>query len=284
MYGLKLKAFEIQGHRGARGLYPENTIPAFIEAVNHGAHTLEMDVVVSKDNSIVVSHEPWMSEIICAGPNGKELQKNSAQQYNLYNMNYAEIKLFDCGMRENPEFPLQKKIPAHKPLLSQVIYEVESHIKRNKLASVNYNIEIKSEAEHVTIFYPEPAAYVQLLYTELKKLNLLSKVILQSFDVQIMNEINKTDPDIITSLLVENSESLQANLGKLNFTPSIYGPDFNFVTEEMIKELHAKKIKLIPWTVNEEKDVMRLFEWGADGIISDYPDRAMKILGPLMRK
>src|SRR5688572_19393487 len=103
-------AFDIQGHRGSRGLMPENTIPAFLKAVELGVSTIEMDVVVSMDGQIVVSHEPWMSDVICTRPDGQPVSKKEAKSFNFYQMKYAQIQSFDCGMRLDPEFPNQQKI------------------------------------------------------------------------------------------------------------------------------------------------------------------------------
>ena len=157
------KNINIHGHRGARGLFPENTVAAFIEAVKMGVDTLELDVVISADNKVVVSHEPWMNELFCTKPDGTPVEKNAGQKYNLHKMTYAEIKSFDCGKRTNPGFPQQKAIPSYKPLLREVIEEVETFTKENKLPPVKYNIEIKSEQKDDGIFNPLPEIFVNLV-------------------------------------------------------------------------------------------------------------------------
>src|ERR1700757_4808979 len=122
---------EIHGHRGARGYYPENTITSFIEAIKLGVTAIELDVVISKDMQVVVSHEAWMNEAFCSRPDGMEVESNSRAKYNLFKMKYEEIVKFDCGNRGNTEFPLQQPMPEHKPLLSEVIDKVESYTKEN---------------------------------------------------------------------------------------------------------------------------------------------------------
>ena len=268
---------DIQGHRGARGLYPENTVTAFIEAVKLGVNTLEMDVIVSKDSQLVVSHEAWMSDEICTKPNGELVEKDAAAKYNLYKMNYAEIKQYDCGMRVHPRFLTQKKLPEHKPLLSEVITKVEAFIKENKLPPIIYSIETKSEPKDDGIFNPAPKTFVRLLYTELKKQNILNRIIIQSFDVRTLQELRKVDPKIKTSFLVENTTGLKSNLAQLGFDPTIYSPDFNLINDTLVKDLHQKNILLIPWTVDEISDMKRLVNMGVDGIITDYPDRAINL-------
>src|SRR5258706_6841771 len=112
--------FDIQGHRGARGLKPENTIPAFLTALDTGVTTLEMDVVITRDKQVVVSHEPWMSAGICTNAFGKPVKEKEEKKYNLYRMTYEEIKQFDCGSRGDVKFPGEGKMKAVKPLPSDV--------------------------------------------------------------------------------------------------------------------------------------------------------------------
>ena len=269
---------EIQGHRGARGLYPENTLSGFIEAVKLGVNLIEMDVVISKDNKVIVSHEPWMNPDFCTKPNGQDIENNSNKKYNLYNMDYGEIVQYDCGKKSNLKFPSQRSIPENKPLLSEVITKIESFVKTNHIAPIKYNIEIKSEKEYDDIFNPKPDFFVDLVYSELKKQNILSKVILQSFDVRILQELKKKDQTITLSLLIENKNGLDNNLKELGFNPDIYAPEFILIDELLIKELHCKNIKLITWTVNEIDDMQRMISMGVKSIITDYPDRLINLI------
>ncbi len=121
--------FDIQGHRGARGLRPENTIPAFLLSLDSGVTTVELDVAVTADGQLVVSHEPWMSASICSDPSGKAFDQKTEMKNNIYHMTYEQVKQWDCGSKGNPNFPQQLKMSATKPLLSDVIVAVENHIK-----------------------------------------------------------------------------------------------------------------------------------------------------------
>lgn len=275
---MKSRKLNIQGHRGARGLFPENTIISFIEALKYGVNALEMDVVISKDLKVVVSHEPWMSDTFCTQPNGVAVEKNSKEKYNLYKMTYDEIKAFNCGIRKNPDFPLQQTMSAIKPLLSDVITAIETYIKNNNLPSVIYNIEIKSEVPEYNLFQPEPNQFVSLVHHELKKHNIQNRVILQSFDPAILKEIKKQDVKVLIGLLVENTNNFKTNLDLLDFTPDMYNPEYILVTSELIQELHQLNIQIVPWTVNELSDMKRLINMGVDGIITDYPDRAKDLI------
>ncbi|MFM8834550.1 MAG: glycerophosphodiester phosphodiesterase family protein, partial [Cytophagales bacterium] len=124
-----LPKFDVQGHRGARGLKPENTIPAFLTALDYGVTTLELDVVITKDKKVLVSHEPWMFSGICLTPDGNTILGKDEKRYNIYELTYEEVKKFDCGSIGNGHFPEQEKIKISKPLLSDVIVAAETHIK-----------------------------------------------------------------------------------------------------------------------------------------------------------
>lgn len=272
------KKIEVQGHRGARGLFPENTITSFIEAIKMGVDTLEMDVVISKDRQIVVSHEAWMNEAFCSRTDGKVMEVNSKEKYNLFKMNYIEIKEYDCGIRGNKEFPLQKKLPEHKPLLSEVINKVEAFVNKNKLPTIKYNIEIKSEEGGDNLFNPDPKTFVDFVCDEIDKYKIMERTNLQSFDIRILQEIKRKDSAMQIALLVENSDSLKINLEQLGFIPNIYSPEFCLVDSLLVQNVHELNMKLIPWTVNEASDIKKMIALGVDGIISDYPNNVIEIL------
>ncbi|MDP2385074.1 MAG: glycerophosphodiester phosphodiesterase family protein [Bacteroidota bacterium] len=277
----KTKEINIIGHRGARGLFPENTLSSFVEAVRLGVDALELDVVISKDNQVVVSHEAWMNEEFCTRPDGITVEPNSKEKYNLYKMDYEEIRKYDCGKRGNLNFPTQKAIPEYKPLLGEVISTIEAFTLTNELPPINYTIEIKSEEPEDGIFNPNPKTFVELVYNELIKHDVLDRCVLQSFDVRILQELNKKHPEITLALLVENNDNLEINLKRLGFVPPIYSPEFILINEELINELKKLNVKLIPWTVNESADMIHLINLGVDGIITDYPNRAIKVVSEL---
>lgn len=272
------KHIAIHGHRGARGYYPENTILSFIEAIKMGVDAIEMDVVISKDLKVVVSHEAWMNELFCTQPNGNLVEENSGEKYNLYKMPYSEIAEYDCGKRGNKKFPLQQKIAAHKPLFSEVITEVEAFVKKNNLPTVHYNIEIKTEEGKDNLFNPEPKLFAELVYNDIKKYNIHNHSNVQSFDVRILQEMKKIDPSLQMALLVENNEGMEVNLKRLGFLPNTYSPLFKLINDILLKDLHQLGLKLIPWTVNEISDIKKMIEMQVDGIITDYPDRAIDLL------
>lgn len=273
-----VKNFDIQGHRGARGLYPENSIMGFVMAANMGIKTLELDVVITKDKKVIVSHEPFMSHSICETIEGEEIPEDRDMEHNIYEMTYDEVRKYDCGSRENPRFPDQLKVITYKPLLKYAVEVVETFTVAHHMEPVWYNIETKCLPEGDNLFHPEPEEFCALLYDELTKLKILDRVIIQSFDVRTLQVFRKSHPKLPLALLVENSDGYDANIESLGFVPQIYSPNYKLVDEALVEKCHADGVRLIPWTVNEEAEMERMAELGADGLITDYPDIALTLL------
>ena len=270
--------FDLQGHRGARGLLPENTIPAFLLALDLGVTTLELDTVISQDGEVVVSHDPWMSETFCTTPDGQPVEE--AKAHRLYAMPYAEIARYDCGQRPNPRFPEQQLRPAQKPLLREVIRAAEAHAQANGLAPVRYNVETKARPEWDDTFTPQPERFARLLYEVLEREGVAERTILQSFDVRTLQVSRREKWPMPLALLValEQDLSYAQAVESLGFTPVIYSPDFRLVDAELARTTREAGVQLIPWTVNEADDMKRLIALGVDGLITDYPDRAQTVL------
>jgi glycerophosphoryl diester phosphodiesterase len=274
----EMQKLDIQGHRGARGLLPENSIPAFLLALDYGVTTLELDLAVSKDGQLVVSHEPWMYFAICTDSLGNEIAEADQMNFNLHQMDYAEIVKYDCGSKGNPRFPEQKPQPSVKPLLTEVFAAVKQHLIENpKLSAPSYNIEIKSMTEGDGIFHPSPAQFSDLVYNTIASSIGFDKVNIQSFDMRILQYFHQRYPDVVLALLIENEHSAEKNIENLGFTPAIYSCYYKFLTEIEVHNIHNLGMKVIPWTVNELADMQQLVDWGVDGIITDYPDRASKL-------
>lgn len=268
--------FDIQGHRGCRGLKPENTIPAFISALDSGVTTIELDLAITKEKLIVVSHEPWMSSAICLDPGGQPISVKNERKYNIFQMTYDQVKQWDCGLKPNERFPDQEKMKAYKPLLIEVILAVENHIKNFTKYEVDYSIEIKSLPGDDGKFHPKPQEFSDLVYNLLDQYLPMERVVIQSFDFRVLKYWHEKYPEVRLSALVENLKTIDENLADLGFTPSIYSPDYKLLSKEEVKHCHELKIRLIPWTVNDEKEMVALKGMGVDGFITDYPDRAGK--------
>ena len=271
-----VKEFDLQGHRGYRGLYPENSTIGFLKSMDVGVNTIELDVVISKDKHVVVSHEPWISKNICIDQNGNRII-NDKENFNIYSMEYNEIKKFDCGIIGNEKFPDQKKISVFKPTLNYVIKIIENYIKEKGYKPVNYNIEIKSSNETDLIFHPDVKEFSELVVNNIKNNKILERTTIQSFDFRVLKYINKNYPEIGLSVLVSENYDPQKNLDDLSFLPDIYSPNYKFINKEDLEYLKKKKIKIIPWTVNSYSDIAKILNLGVDGIISDYPERVLEI-------
>jgi glycerophosphoryl diester phosphodiesterase len=277
-----LTGFDLQGHRGARGLLPENSIPAFLYALDLGVTTLEMDTVINAEGHVVVSHEPWISARICSHPDGAKVSQAEERNLRIFEMNDQELAAFDCGSRGHPDFPLQRPLPVAKPLLRDVFLAVAAQAgkdqTRTRSEPVRYNIEIKSQPQYDGVFHPGVFEFASILYGLVKEFGLVGQTTIQSFDTRALEAVHGIDAKISTSLIVDNPDGLQINLGRLSFSPSIYSPFYGLLDQLQIDAAHAKNIRVIPWTVNDGKTMRELIEMGVDGLITDYPDLGMDVL------
>lgn len=282
---MHLPSFDIQGHRGARGLFPENTIPAFVAALDLGVPTLEMDVLVSKDHRVVVSHDPWMARAICLRPDGRRIPFVRERRFRLYEMTYDEIAAFDCGSLRHPRFRLQQNMPAAKPLLADVIDEAEAHARASGRALPFYSIETKSRVEWEGIYHPDPDTFARLLLDVLEERSVTKRSIVQSFDVRTLRAARRMNEDVRLALLADRQTSphVDANVDALGFDPDIYSPHHESVDERMVDAVHRRGLAVIPWTVNDKDWMLELAELDVDGLITDYPDVAMRELGDRLR-
>jgi glycerophosphoryl diester phosphodiesterase len=271
---LYIPKFDLQGHRGARGLRPENSIPAFQIALDSGVTTIELDLAITKDKKVIVSHEPWMSASICLKPDGLSIDPDVEKTLNIYQMDYEEVQQFDCGSKGNEAFREQVKQKTIKPLLTDVIIAVEKHIKGFSQYEVDYNMEIKSSPSGDNKFHPTPEIFSDLVYNLVDQYLPMERIVIQSFDFRVLKYWHKKYPEIRLAALIENKKTVEANLNALGFKPSVYSPYFRLLTKEKVDYLHAQQIRVIPWTVNEPADMKKMLDWGVDGFITDYPDRA----------
>jgi glycerophosphoryl diester phosphodiesterase len=268
------KTFDKEGHRGCRGLMPENTIPAYLKAIDLRVTTLEMDAVITKDKQVVMSHEPFFNHEITTKPDGTYVTQAEEKSLNIYHMTYEETRRYDVGTKPNPRFPKQQKIKATKPLLRDVIDSVETYAAKNGKEPLYYNIETKCTAATDNLYHPPPGEFVELLMAIIKEKKIEKRVIIQSFDIRSLQYLHKNYPTIKTSLLIEgfDKRSFALQLKDLGFVPTIYSPEYSLVTPLLVKQCHDMGIKLIPWTVDEKKEIDSLKNLGVDGIITDYPD------------
>jgi glycerophosphoryl diester phosphodiesterase len=264
---------DIQGHRGFRGLYPENTLLGFEKAIAIGVHTLEFDIAITKDQKVVVSHEPYMNSEICLKPNGDAILNSESKGFNLYEMTYDEIKQFDCGSKLHDRFPKQQKIKVSKPLLVDVF-----ELAKAQNPEIKFNIEIKSQPDYYGIYTPKPKDYVRIVLDDILKSGLAPSVNLQSFDITILEEIKKQSSKMPVALLVDENESISDKLKSLSFEPEIISPYFKLLDRNTVTTLKEQNFMVIPWTVNSKSDMLQMVDYKVHGIITDYPDLLVTIL------
>lgn len=267
--------YDLLGHRGARGLMPENTIPAMIKALDLGVTTLELDLAVTKDWEIIVSHEPYMNPVICLTPEGKEIAAGD-ETYNIFQMDFSEVIQFDCGSKFHSGFPQQVKFHVTKPILSDMIDVVEKYVSDMGLPKPNYNIEIKSSPDGDGIYHPTPKEFSDLVFKLINEKLDWNRVNIQSFDFRVLQYIHANYPQVVLAMLVENSGNPEAQLDQLGFQPQIYSPYFSGLTKDKVSSLQQRGMKVIPWTVNTTDQMDKLLDMSVDGIITDYPNLAPK--------
>ncbi|MCC6197900.1 MAG: glycerophosphodiester phosphodiesterase [Burkholderiales bacterium] len=294
---LPAQAFDLQGHRGARGLAPENTIAGFERALALGVTTLETDLAVTKDGTLVISHDPVLNPALVRGPDGKWLAGKGPP---IHSLTLAELGRYDIG-RTNPESAYGKQFPEQVPADGQrfpTLAQVFALGAGNKL---RFAIETKITPDSGSDT-PDPATFAKLVVDAVHAAGMADRVSVLSFDWRTLTEIKKLAPEIPTVCITQVSRNFD-NVKGLSGRPSAWtaGLDlanhddsvpklvraagcstwssfYRNLTPASIAEAHALGLVVLPWTVNDPADMAQLIDWGVDGLITDYPDRARKVL------
>jgi glycerophosphoryl diester phosphodiesterase len=241
---------------------PENTLPAFEYAIETGADAVELDMAVTRDNEIVISHDPILYPPVCSGP---------APQAVIRELTLAQVREWDCGAVPNPEFPRQQTFPGTRmPTLDEVFALAP---KGNFL----FNIETKIFADHPELT-PSPEEFVRLVLERVRKHHLESRVILQSFDFRTLRAMKRIPPAIKLSALYEGPPKDFAAIAK-EAGAGIVSPQFQLVMPAQVRAAHAAGIKVLPWTPDRPEDWDNLIRAGVDGIITDDPAALLAHIG-----
>lgn len=291
-------SLDIQGHRGARGLMPENTLPAFAHALALGVTTLELDSAITKDGVVVISHDPVLNPDITRGPDGEWLAQDGPP---IWHLTYDELRRYDVG-RIKPgsayaaRFPRQKAIDGTRiPRLADLF----ALVRKAGNEAVRFNIETK-----VSPLHPErtalPEVWASALVSLIKKEKMEGRVTIQSFDWRTLAVVQQEAPEIPTVYLTAQQSFMDNILADRPLSPwtapfhvsqfdgsiprmvkaaggAVWSPYYLEVMPENIKEAHDLGLKVVVWTANDAADMRRMIEWGVDGIISDYPDLLRKV-------
>lgn len=245
----------VHGHRGARAVRPENTLPAFEYAIQAGADALELDVWITADDVPVVSHDPLINTAICTGPEGERAIRR---------LTLEQVRQWDCGSKKNPEFPRQEPAPgARIPTLDEVLALAPR-------GAFWFNIEMKSQPARPEL-QPEPEKYVQLILAAIRKRGLQERVIIQSFDFRLLRALAQAAPELRRSALYAGPPRGFAGLAREAGNAPIVSPHYPLVTPGRVREAHEAGLQVVPWTANTPELWDRLIEAGVDAIITDDP-------------
>ncbi|MBM9499954.1 glycerophosphodiester phosphodiesterase [Leptospira sp. 201903071] len=281
---------DLQGHRGARGLKPENTWPAFEEAIRQGMTTLELDTVLTKDKKIIIHHDSETNPVICQKKDGTEILSRS-----LYELTLIELKQLDCGTKKNPKYPEQTPVPGTELITIEEFFTLVAKAEKQfpERAKLKFNIETKFPNDDKAQLPLEIVQeHVGLLVQAVEKANVVDRTTIQSFYLKALPIVKEKNPKIKTSALFSltyfqgammtfgfgNSTRKNVLEKTLEIKADIISPYFLYVTDDFVQKAHSHKIAVIPWTVNERTEMRRLIQAGVDGIITDYPDRLKQIL------
>lgn len=245
---------EVHGHRGARAVFPENTLPAFEHAIEAGADVLELDLAVTRDNVLVVSHDPVLNPAICRGPRpGAAIRE----------LTLEEVRRHDCGSLRHPDFPKQQPIPGTRiPTLDEVLALASR-------GSFHFNLETKSFPDKPQ-YTPSPDEFARLVLEVVRKRGLAPRVIVQSFDFRTLHAMKRLAPEIRLAALWSKGPRDFISIAR-EAGAQIVSPQHKLVTPEEVERAHQAGLKVVPWTANTPEDWDRLVAARVDGIITDDP-------------
>lgn len=273
---------DVQAHRGGMGLYPEESLAAMLNAVNLGVNTLEMDLCITADRQVVLSHDTFFHSRYSTRPDGTSVEPGDPKEY-LFHMPYDSVAKYDVGIKPNPAWPEKHCMPAVKPIAAEVIDAVEAYVAENGLAPVCYNIEIKCYPDWrggvEGVDWPEYHEFTDLCMAMLDERGLGDRLIIQCFDDRALNYINQAYPGHILSFLVEEGDNdFDDYMSRLDFTPEWLSPNYHDVDATLMERAHERGMKVVTWTVDDKEEMRRLIGLGVEGIISNYPDRLLEVV------
>lgn len=262
-------SLDIQGHRGARGHLPENTLPAFSLAIEMGVDTLELDVGVTRDGVVVVHHDRRLNPDVARGPDGQWVKWPTPT---IHSLTFAELERYDVG-RLRPGSEYAAHFPHQQPVDGTRIPRLADVFSLAARTKVRFNIEVKVLPSHPDeTLAPEP--FAAAVVAEVRKGGMQKRSTIQSFDWRAVKVVEREAPEIATAYLVEARD---AEVAKAHAAGAkTWSPDFRALTKDKLESAHAAGMRVVVWTVNEPRDIARMIEWGVDGIISDYPDRVLQ--------
>lgn len=260
------QALDIQGHRGARGHAPENTLPSFERALAIGVSTLELDVGITRDGVVVIHHDRGLNPDTTRGPDGQWLTLPGPL---IKDLTFDELQRYDVG-RIKPGSDYAKRFPHQQPLDGTRVPRLSALFERTRSEVVKFNIETKIAPDAPNDTLP-PEPFTRAVIAEVRKAGMEKRVTIQSFDWRSVKIVEREAPGIATAYLTERKDS---DPGKVHAAGGrVWSPDFRALTRENMATARKLGLKTVPWTVNERAEIARMLDLEVDGIISDYPDR-----------
>jgi len=256
---------EVQGHRGARALLPENTLVGFDYALSVGVDTLELDLVATRDDHLVVSHDLMVDPGRCTQPDGSPV----TFALPIRSLELARVQRYDCGRLRHPAFPRQRPVPGqHMPSLSEVLALVtgSSHPAAKR---VRLNLELKSLPARPELT-PAPEEYAGLLVRLVRAHGLVDRAVVQSFDHRLLQAVERLAPELPRAVLMHRTLPDLVAVARA-VGAGIVSPNHEWITAPEVERLHAAGLRVVPWTVNVPGEWDRLLGMGVDGIITDDP-------------
>ena len=267
---MTLTTFDLQGHRGARGHLPENTLPSFERALAIGVDTLELDVGVTRDGVVVIHHDRRLNPDVARGADGKWV---SAPAPTIYSLTLEQLSTYDVG-RIRPGSEYAQRFPHQQPIDGTRIPRLEELFARaGPRARFNIETKLAPEAPHETL-PPEP--FARALIAEVRKAGVAARTTIQSFDFRTLKVVEREAPEIMTAYLTSGKNSEPAKVKAAG--ARLWSPDFRDLDAAKVAAARELGLKMVPWTVNEPADIARVLELKVDGMISDYPDRVRDAL------
>jgi glycerophosphoryl diester phosphodiesterase len=265
--------FDLQGHRGARGHAPENTLPGFERALAMGVDTLELDVGVTRDGVVVIHHDRRLNPDLARGPDGNWI---AAPGPTIHSLTYGELQRYDVG-RIRPGSEYARQFAHQKPLDGTRIPRLADLFALVKASAVRFNIETKLSPEAPDETLP-PEPFARALLAEVRKARLERRTTIQSFDSRTLAVVQREAPGIATAYLTSGKKGEAIPRMVHEAKGAIWSPNWRDVDAQALVVARELRVRVIPWTVNEPADIARILDMKVDGIISDYPDRVQQAL------
>lgn len=285
-------AFDLQGHRGTRGLAPENTLVAFQRALALGVTTLETDLAVTRDGALVISHDPVLNPDLVRGPDGKWLPSKGPP---IHSLTLEQLRTYDVG-RTNPASAYGKQYPEQQPADGQRFPTLKEVFALGAGNKVRFAIETKITPASGSDT-PDPATFAKLVVDAIREAGMTGRVEVLSFDWRTLVEVKKLAPEIRTVCITQSTPNFD-NATNSTWTAGLelsrhdgsvpklvraagcntWSSFFRNLTPATIAEGQSLGLTVLPWTVNDPADMARLIDWKVDGLITDYPDRARKVM------